>query len=228
MKNEKTIFKRTQNKKEKEYVTVGQAAALTGLDAQTIRKMADKSSFLCYRTPSDQRRINLQSLQGFINNSLLSKEVSKVQRKNFLYARVSTKKQLDDLSRQIEFIRRPEFSDYKLITDIASGINFKRKGISTILDECLQGTIGDVVIAYKDRLCRFGFELIEELVKKAGGRIIVLDKENKSDEQELSDDLLSIVQIFCCRKMGKRKYRASKTKDSKNQNVSESSTEETN
>jgi predicted site-specific integrase-resolvase len=136
-----------------------------------------------------------------------------------LYARVSTKKQLDDFSRQIEFIRRrrPEFSDYTIITDIASGINFKRTGISTILDECLQGTIGYVAIAYKDRLCRFGFELI------------VLDKENnRSDEQELSDDLLSIVQIFCCRKMGKRKYRACKTKDSENQNLSESPTEETN
>lgn len=228
MQNEKTIFKRTQIKKEKEYVTVGQAAALTGLDAQTIRKMADKASFLCYRTPSDQRRINLQSLQEFIDSSLLSKEVSKVQRKNFLYARVSTKKQLDDLSRQIEYIRRPEFSDYLLITDIASGINFKRSGLSTILDECIQGTIGNVVVAYRDRLCRFGFELIEELVHKAGGKIIVLDKENnKSDEQELSDDLLSIVQIFCCRKMGKRKYRANKTKDSENQNVSETRTEET-
>jgi putative resolvase len=226
MQNEKTISKRTQNKKEKEFVTVGQAAALTGLDAQTIRKMADKASFLCYRTPSDQRRINLHSLQEFIDSSLLSKEVSKVQRKNFLYARVSTKKQLDDLSRQIEFIRRPEFSDYTLITDIASGINFKRAGLSTILDECLQGTIGNIVVAYKDRLCRFGFELIEELVKKAGGKIIVLDKENnKSDEQELSDDLLSIVQIFCCRKMGNFEK---KTKDFENQNISESPTEETN
>jgi predicted site-specific integrase-resolvase len=153
MQNEKTISKRTKTKKEKEFVTVGQAAALTGLDAQTIRKMADKSSFLCYRTPSDQRRINLQSLQEFIDSSLLSKKVSQVQRKNFLYARVSTKKLLDDLSRQIEFIRRPEFSDYTLITDIASGINFKRTGLSTILDECLQNTIGNVVVAYKDRLC---------------------------------------------------------------------------
>jgi predicted site-specific integrase-resolvase len=146
-----------------------------------------------------------------------------------LYARVSTKKQLDDVSRQIEFIRRPEFFDYKLITDIASGINFKRKGLSTILDACLQNTIGDVVIAFKDRLCRFGYELIEQLVTKAGGRIIVLDKEhNKSDEQELSDDLLSIVQVFCCRKMGKRKHRCNKVKNSQNQIISGRVSEENN
>jgi putative resolvase len=227
MENEKKISKNPRYKKEKDFVSVGEAATLTGLDRQTIRKMADRQTIKCFRTPSDQRRINLHSLQEFIHSRLPSQSVSEVQRKNFLYARVSSRKQLDELSRQVEYLKRREFLDYSLVTDIASGINFKRPGLSTILDTCLQKTIGNIVIAHKDRLCRFGYELIEEMVKKAGGHIIILDKnDNKSDEQQLSDDLLSIVQVFCCRKMGKRKYRTNKVKDSEDQNIPKRVSEE--
>jgi putative resolvase len=89
--------------------------------------------------------------------------------------------------------------------------------IFQILVACLQNTIGNLVITHKDRLCRFGYELIEQMVTKAGGRIIVLEQDHKkSGEQELSDDLLSIVQVFCCLKMGKRKYRINGTKNSQN------------
>ena len=215
-----------KTKKQKQFITVGEASSITGIEAQTIRKMADNASFICYRTPSQQRRINLQSLQEFI--SISNQNISQVSRKNILYARVSSKKQMADLSRQAECLKRatPEFYDYELISDIASGISFKRKGLSTILDMCLQGTIGNIVIAHKDRLCRFGFELINELVQKSGGNIIVLNKnENKSNEQELSEDLLSIVQIFCCRQMGKRKYKCAKTPDTESKTVSDTISE---
>ena len=183
--------------KQKIFVTVGEASRLTGLEIQTIRKMADKASIICYKTPSGQRRINIQSIQEFCSNVVHDKEKSILQKENFIYARVSTKKQVDDLSRQLEYIKRPEYSGYGIITDIASGINFKRKGLSTILDSCLQGRIGEVVIAHRDRLCRFGFEFIEQLVTKAGGKITVLANcEDKTSEQELIEDLLSIIHVY--------------------------------
>ena len=119
------------------FVTVGKAALLTGLDSQTIRKMADKSSILCYRTPSGQRRINLQNIQEMCSNTLHDKKEQMFQKENFIYARVSTKKQVGDLSRQIEFLRRPEYSSYVLVQDICSGINFKRKGLSSIFGRLL-------------------------------------------------------------------------------------------
>jgi len=195
-------------KKERNFVTVGKAAVLTGLDPQTIRKMADEASISCYRTPSGQRRINLQSIQEMCHNAISSQEESDVQKENFIYARVSTKKQVDDLSRQVEFLRRPEYAQHVLIQDTGSGINFKRKGLQALLDSCLQGTIGEVVIAHRDRLCRFGFDLIESLVTKAGGKITVLDSQNtKTCEQELAEDLLSIIHIFSCRQMGRRSYK---------------------
>lgn len=198
METEKTISKKSRTKKDKEFVTVGEAAALTGLHPHTIRKFVEQSSFICYKTPSGQRRINSKSLEEFIDRSLLSKDVSNVERKNFLYARVSSENELDELNRQIEFINRPEFSEYTLIKDIASGIDFKRKGLSIILDECLTGTIGNVVVAYKDILFTYGFELIDEIVKKAGGKITILDKER--DEKSI----LSIMQMLCGRKIKKK------------------------
>jgi len=214
-------------KKERLFVSIGEAARLTGLDIQTVRKMADQASFICYRTPSNQRRINLSSIQEMCSTSLSNKEKSTIQKENFIYARVSSKKQMDDLSRQVEFLRKPEYSSFRIITDIASGINFKRKGLSIILDSCLQGCIGEVVVAHRDRLCRFGFDLIDQLVTKGGGKITVLnDCKNKSCEQELADDHLSIIHVFSCRQMGKRSYASCKSKNIENKDISKSKSKE--
>jgi predicted site-specific integrase-resolvase len=145
------------------------------------------------------------------NTALLDKEEPFCKKKNFLYARVSTRKQMDDLSRQVEYLQRPKYAQYDVIQDIGSGINFKRKGLEAILDACIQGVIGEVVVAHRDRLSRFGFDLIELIITKAGGKITVLDTEkNQSSEQDLSNDLLSIIHIFNCRQMGKRSYSTKK------------------
>ena len=208
MQNEKT--------KEKRFISIAEAASYTGLDQQTLRKMFDSSQIDGFKTPKGSRRFNKSSLQKLCYSIPVSESdgtgTSELQefptRRNFLYARVSTKKQMDDLSRQVEFLKRPEYVDYIVIQDIGSGINFKRKGLKTILDSCLQRTIGELVIAHRDRLCRFGFELIQYLVETAGGSIKVLDSDqNTSSENELSQDLLSIIHIFNCRQMGKRSYK---------------------
>ncbi|KAJ3214449.1 hypothetical protein HK099_006878, partial [Clydaea vesicula] len=90
-----------------------------------------------------------------------------------------------------------QYSSFHVIQDIGSGINFKRKGLQKILDACLQKSIGTVVVAHKDRLARFGFELIEYIIKKAGGDLkVVNDDFNKSSEQELSEDIISIIHVF--------------------------------
>lgn len=214
--------------KEKKFISVGEASRLSGLEAQTIRKMADSSSILCYKTPGGKRRIDLSSLQKLCNATVSGKTKQTVPKQNIIYARVSSRKQLDDLSRQVDYLKRPEYIDYNVITDVASGINFQRKGLSTILEACLQKRIGEVVIANRDRLCRFGYELIEQLVKKAGGKITVLNNpENKSSEQELADDLLAIVHIFSCRQMGKRRYARSKSEDIADKDLSNQGTETT-
>ena len=203
-----------------EYISIREACVLTGLCSQTLRKLGDQNKIICYRTTSGQRKFDKHSLEKMCDAIPSCNKVSNGEKQNFIYTRVSSKKQSDDLCRQVDFVksRKPEYASYTSISDIASGINFKRKGLEVILDSCLQNNIGNVVIAHKDRLSRFGFDLIEQIVNKAGGKIIVIDDEkNKSTEQELSEDLLSIVHIYCCRQMGKRSYKTRKYVES-NQN----------
>lgn len=203
-----------KNKRSK-FISVRDASLFTGLSMQTIRKMVDKSQINGYKTPTGHRKIDRAGIQEMCYNDIPDEENFVGKKQNILYARVSTRKQVDDLSRQIEYLRRPEYSEYTLIQDIGSGINFKRKGLSTILDSCIQRTIGEVVVAHRDRLCRFAFELIESLIKKAGGKLTVLnDSGNKSSENELAEDLLSIIHIFNCRQMGRRSYKSRKGKES--------------
>ena len=215
----------------KEYISIDEASKITGLSIQTIRKLGDKKQIKCFKTPSGHRRFNKQDLEKFCDPDSFNEKDSENTKINYIYTRVSSKKQLDDLSRQTEYIqqRKSEYSSYTTISDIASGINFKRKGLQTILDSCIQGVIGEVVIAHRDRLSRFGFDLVKIIIEKAGGTITILDDEkNKSSEQELAEDLLSIIHIYSCRQMGKRSYKIKQSKSIENQNEPDEPTEKDN
>ena len=204
-----------------EYIPILESSKITGLSIQTIRKLGDKKEIKCFKTPSGHRRFNKQDLEKFCDSNTINEEKSENTQVNYIYTRVSSKKQLDDLSRQIKYIqqRNPEYSSYISISDIASGINFKRKGLQTILDSCIQGVIGKVIVAHRDRLSRFGFDLIKLIIEKAGGTITVIDDtQHKSTEQELAEDLLSIIHIYSCRQMGKRSYKTKQCKGSENKN----------
>jgi predicted site-specific integrase-resolvase len=197
------------------YVPIRDAVQITGLSPGTLRKMADNNKLKYYRTIHQQRMFDKSSLQTLINPLFVDdKEQKTYDKVNYIYARVSSKKQLEDLHRQVEFLqsRKPEYVNYTVITDVGSGINFKRKGLKTILDSCLQGRINEVVIAHRDRLCRFGFELLQFIVERCNGRIIIIDNStNQTTEQLLADDLLSIIHIYSCRKMGSRRYNNNKS-----------------
>jgi predicted site-specific integrase-resolvase len=214
--NKKT--EKPRKDKIKKFISIGEASDISGLDPQTIRKFIDAKEITGFKTPSGHRRVCRESLQQMLSDGMDDESLKSCERKNFLYARVSTKKQMDDLSRQISFLQRPEYDSYNLITDIGSGINFKRKGLQSLLDHCIQGNIGEIVIAYRDRLCRFGFELLESLITKAGGKITVLgsNDEEIDEAKELTEDLLAIITIFSCRQMGKRSYQNKKRQQVKN------------
>jgi predicted site-specific integrase-resolvase len=194
---------------EAHYVAIGKAVELTGLCPDTLRKLADSGKVKCYVTPSGQRRFDKQFLQQMCQsfNSLHPEEKSRTQKQNFLYSRVSSVKQKDDLLRQIEFLKNytPGYCSYISISDIGSGITFKRKGLSTILDACLQGTIGEVVVAHRDRLSRVAYDFINTIVTKSGGKITIVDNDDhNTTEQEMSEDILSIINVLGCKQMGKR------------------------
>ncbi|BFI77031.1 IS607 family transposase [Sulfurisphaera ohwakuensis] len=117
-------------------------------------------------------------------------------RKIVLYARVSSNTQKDDLINQVKYLEEQVKEYDQVITDVGSGLNMKRKGFLKLLRMILNNEVSKVVIAYPDRLVRFGFEILEEVCKAHNCEIVVLNKEDKTPEQELIEDLTSILASF--------------------------------
>ena len=128
------------------------------------------------------------------------------------YCRVSSSKQKDDLCRQVESFKETH-PEHEIIKDIGSGINFKRKGLLRMFDAVLEGRVEEVVIAHRDRLCRFAFDFLEWICKRGNTRIVVQDQVILSFEQELTEDLVAIIHVFSCKLHGSRRYKNKGKKD---------------
>jgi predicted site-specific integrase-resolvase len=122
------------------------------------------------------------------------------------YCRVSSAGQKADLERQVAHMRE-RCPGAEVVADVGSGLNFKRKGLKAVLERALQGTVRSVTVAHRDRLCRFGFELVKWLLERQRVELVVLDDEQQSPECEFTEDLLAIVHVFSCRFNGLRRYR---------------------
>lgn len=176
------------------YVKASEYAKRFTVDPQTLRRWADAGRIDFKWSPGG---IRLYKLPTDANDA--------VEKKKVVYARVSSAKQKDDLQRQADFLLS-RFPDHQLVTDIGSGINWRRRGLLSLLDDANSGALQEVVVASRDRLCRFAFELVQHIFRQRGVALVVLESTDTSAERELSDDLLSIVQVFCCRRNGKRRY----------------------
>jgi len=132
------------------------------------------------------------------------------------YCRVSSNKQKDDLQRQVDNLTKYLESlnkPYEIITDIGSGINYKKKGLRELLKKINNKEVDKIIILYKDRLLRFGFELIEYMANLNGCEIEILDSTEKTQQEELVEDLIQIITVFSCRLQGKRANRTRKMID---------------
>lgn len=181
----------------KEYIPLKKASKITGLHPNTLRKYADNGTIPCYRLPNGDRRYDVSS---FIRS----------RRTVICYSRVSTVKQKDDLERQVQYLEE-RYPDSERISDIASGLNFKRKGLASVLERAMSGECLTVVVSHRDRLARFGFDLIEYLIQRSGGEVVVLNQLDTSPHSELVADLMAVVTVFSARLHGLRNYR-NKTK----------------
>jgi putative resolvase len=134
------------------------------------------------------------------------------------YARVSPKKQVGNRVNQQTEITDAASAKFPSKTirgfvDVGSGLNFKRPGLRALLELCMQRRVQAVVVAYRDRLCRFGFELIEWLLGKYDTRILVLHSSPPNTPDALSEDLLAVVAVFSARAHGMRKYKRTLQKE---------------
>jgi len=196
-----------------------------GISSSSLRLWESQGKIKAIRTPGGQR---LYDLSTFNKDFVPKQKTLSSDKSTIFYARVSSAKQRNDLIRQQEFIRT-NYSDKCSksieITDIGSGLNFKRQGLLRVLGLIKKGEVSKVVVASRDRLARFGYELIQWFCKEFETEILVLNTEDHTPEEELGSDLMSIVQVYCCRWNGKRRYKASKGEESKTETPTNEGTE---
>ena len=123
------------------------------------------------------------------------------------YCRASINKQKDDLERQIDNMKlylTSQGNPFEIISDIGSGINYKKKGLKELIKQISQNKVEKVVVLYKDRLLHFGFELVEYVASLYNCEIEIVDNTEKSEQQELVEDLFQIITVFSCKLQGKR------------------------
>lgn len=170
------------------------AATKFGVTVGTLRQWEADGVITSVRTHGKHRRFP---------DTILEQACGRKQR--FVYCRVSSSKQKDDLTRQVQLFKETH-PQHQVITDIGSGLNFKRKGLLRLVDAVLQGTVEEIVVAHRDRLCRFAFELFDWLCTRHDTKLVVQNKETQSASEELSEDLMAIVHVFSCRHHGLRRY----------------------
>lgn len=179
------------------------------VSAQTLRNW-EKSGKLIpdYKTSSGYRYYSQEQVDAITDN-----KANIENRITIGYCRVSSVKQKDDLERQVENVKAYLFAQgrpFEIIEDIGSGINYNKKGLLELLQKVIDHKVEKIVILYKDRLLRFGYELFENIVKSYGVSIEVIDNTENTEQQELVEDLVQIITLFSCRLQGKK---AKKTKE---------------
>ena len=188
---------------------------ILGISPTTLLTLAEKNKIEFIKTLGGHRKYNIKK---YLNDNKIKtdmdvkneKEEEKILKDkiSICYVRVSTAGQKDDLVRQKEYMKE-KYPNHLIIEDIGSGINFNRKGFRKIIKLGIEGKIKELVVAYKDRLTRFGYSLIEDLIKEYSNGSIVIEtnKEEKDKENEIVEDVLNILNVYTAKINGMRKYK---------------------
>jgi len=188
------------------YIKIGQAAHLLGVSVQTLRRWEETKTLLPdKRGPGGTRYYDLNQLLGH-----KKPEPSLT----FAYARVSNHDQKDDLKRQKELLSSYCAASgwtYEVISDLGSGMNYRKKGLKKLITAIIEGRIRRLVITNKDRLLRFGAELIFSLCEAKQIEVVIMNQgEDCSFEEELAKDVLEIITVFSARLYGSRSHKNKK------------------
>lgn len=201
-----------------------QASKRLGISRSTLRRWEQKGHVKSIFSPGGRRLYNVPNTlsmcemqresQSRHHATTMPSETSTADEsihspaKHYIYARVSSHKQQSDLQRQVENLQY-SFPNHTTITDIASGINWQRRGLKTLLEHASKGMVKSITVAHRDRLCRFAFELLEHVFKLFGAEINVVHScattnQMQSEQQELAEDLMAINTVFICRQQERR------------------------
>lgn len=182
--------------------SIGEAAKYLGVSVSTLRRWEIDGKLVPERTQGQQRRYPI---------SLLASNLTKVSSQNRLtlaYARVSSYDQKSDLERQkqlLEMYCASKGWSFEIVSDLGSGMNYNKKGLKRLINSILMGEIGRLVITHKDRLLRFGAELIFSICEMKNVEVIIVNQGNEPTfEEELAKDVLEIITVFSARLYGSR------------------------
>ena len=181
-------------------------AELLGVSVKTLQRWDRDGILKANRTPTDRRYYTYDQYLQF-KGIQTENDI----RDTVIYARVSTRNQKDDLQNQVEFLK--QFCNAKgiivnqCVEDFGSGLNYNRKKWNKLLDEVMTNKIKTIVISNKDRFIRFGYDWFEKFCEKFNTKIIIVNNETLSPNEELVQDIISILHVFSCRLYGLRKYK---------------------
>ena len=192
-------------------VMISEAAAYLGVTTSTLRRWEREGRLkACERTAGGQRRYDLSKLRPHLFR-LKQDNTCQV---TYGYARVSSHDQKDDLKRQQEILEMycaAQGWSYEIISDLGSGMNYHKRGLKKLLNTILDGNINRLVLTHKDRLLRFGAELVFSLCEIKGVEIVIINQGGESSfEEELAQDVLEIITVFSARLYGARSQKNKK------------------
>ena len=187
-------------------------AELLGVSVKTLQRWDREGTLKANRTPTDRRYYTYHQYLQFKGI-----HTEKDNRKIVIYARVSTRNKKNDLQNQVSFLR--QFCNAKgiivdqCIEDYGSGLDYNRKKWNQLLGEVMEQKIKTIIVTHKDRFVRFGYDWFEKFCMKFNTTIVVVNNEELSPQEELVQDIVSILDAFSCRLYGLRKYRKQITED---------------
>lgn len=193
---------------DKNILTISEASKILGASISSLRRWDDAGVLKPIKTAGKHRRYLYSDLLNFINNKgniINENDESKVV---IAYARVSSSDQKDDLERQANKLKdycESKGFNYRIIKDLGSGLNYNKKGLKQLINLICNKEVDRIVLTYKDRLIRYGYEMILEICKINNVTIdIIEDSPTKTYEQELVEDVLSIITVFSSKLYGSR------------------------
>ena len=182
-----------------------EASKLLGVHIRTIQKWDREGKIRCVRTIGGKRRVPESEIKRILGIHERRKIVG--------YARVSSHTQKDDLERQIELIKsyaKERSWEVEVLKDIGSGLREDRRNFQKLLRMVMNKEVSKVVVAYPDRLTRFGFRILQEFFRSYGTEIVVVNHGEKSPQEELVEDLISIISHFAGKLYGMRSHKYKK------------------
>jgi predicted site-specific integrase-resolvase len=194
------------------YLPAAKVHELYSVARSTLRSWAEEGKVEALRAGGEGKRLyKLADVERVLGVDHAKK--TQAERQCVCYARVSSQHQRGDLERQVAFLRS-HYPDHVIYQDVGSGLNFKRARFVALLDAVHAGTVSEIVVTDKDRLCRFGADLVQWVLDKTGTRLMVHSDtvgaavaDEPDTRHELSDDIISIITFFTARSNGQRSAR---------------------